>query len=316
MKAGSSIGNGWCQRLQTAVVVAAIPFMTISGCNATVVQRQPATAPPPVPASVAAEATIPPGAENLNSVAWIQTAVEFRGTALQAYALARLRAEQALADPTWSAAIEQLEAGGYESLPPAVILDVDETVLDNSPYQARLIADETPYTSASWSAWVREAIARPIPGALEFTRWAHESGITVVYVTNRQGDLEEATRENLLREGFPVAEGVDAVMTRGERPDWASDKGTRREEVARTHRVLLLIGDNFGDFLSGILVSTAARDELFAKHRELWGREWIILPNPQYGSWDGALIDYEYGIGHDAWMTRKRAALRTERDGS
>ena len=114
-----------------------------------------------------------------------------------------------------------------------MILDVDETVLDNSYYQARMIRDNTSYATATWDPWVMEAAATAIPGARAFTRYAEQKGVTVFYVTNRMANLEEATRRNLVSEGFPLHPTVDTVLTRGERPEWAaSAKGPRRSHVA------------------------------------------------------------------------------------
>jgi len=254
--------------------------------------------------------------ENLNATLWVQSSAEYIGAAEQAYLLARWMLDRALTDPTWTAALEQQAAGGYESLPPAVILDVDETVLDNSPYQARQILDGFEFTTATWHDWVREARATPVPGALAFTRYAAEQGVTVYYVTNRRAEVESATYDNLERLGFPMGGERDTLLTRDEQADWGSDKGTRRQVVAAEHRILLLVGDNFGDFASGIDVTVAQRAELAGQYSELWGRRWIVLPNPQYGSWDGALIDYQYGLDLGAKRARKAAALRPARQGA
>src|SRR5690606_35019318 len=129
--------------------------------------------------------------ENLHATLWTQTAAEYRAVALQTYAAARERLADALADPSWSAEVAQLRAGGFEALPPAVILDVDETVLDNAPYQARLIRDGGVYTPETWAAWVEEAAAAAVPGALAFTRAADSLGVAVIYLTNRRA-AEEA----------------------------------------------------------------------------------------------------------------------------
>lgn len=250
-----------------------------------------------------------PVSELLNATLWVQTSAEYTGAAEQAYLLARLMLDRALAEPDWTAALEQSAAGGYESLPPAVILDVDETVLDNSPYQARQILDRFEFETPSWHVWVREEKATPVPGALEFTRYAAERGVTVFYVTNRRAEVEEATRRNLERFGFPFVDGVDTLLTRDEREDWGSDKGSRRRVVGADYRILLLVGDNFGDFASGIDTTVERRAELAEQYADMWGSRWIVLPNPQYGSWDGALIDFQYGMAWDAKRARKAAAL-------
>src|ERR1051326_4687767 len=76
---------------------------------------------------------LPPN-DNLNATLWTQRSVEFKGNAMTVYALGKVRLDEALADKKWTAApVEQ--KGDYQNLPPAVVLDLDETVLDNSAYQ-------------------------------------------------------------------------------------------------------------------------------------------------------------------------------------
>lgn len=227
--------------------------------------------------------------ENLNATLWVQTAIEYEATALQAYRLAQLQLDTALADPTWTAAIEQ--QGDASRLPPAVVVDVDETVLDNSYYQARMIRDNTLYSSKTWDPWVMEGKATAIPGAREFAEYAVSKGVTVFYVTNRTANLEEATRANLEAEGFPVATSVDVVLTRGERPEWsASPKGPRRAHIAASYRILLLIGDDLGDFVVDPSGTPEQRETGTRPQEGWWGRRWIMLPNPTYGSWERAIL--------------------------
>ncbi|MFB6098564.1 MAG: HAD family acid phosphatase, partial [Salinibacter sp.] len=117
----------------------------------------------------------------LNSTLWTQTAVEYRGTARQAYVIAEVMMRRALDDSSWTASLQQAQAGAdtYRDKPPAVVLDVDETVLDNSAYEARLILDDETYDSESWQSWVREEKADAVPGALSFTRTAVKNGVQV-----------------------------------------------------------------------------------------------------------------------------------------
>jgi len=250
----------------------------------------------------------------LNSTLWTQTAVEYDGTARQAYTLAEIMMERALVDSTWTASVEQAEQGSenYRDKPPAVVLDVDETVLDNDPYQARLILDDEAYGSESWTSWVREEKAGAIPGALEFTQTAVRNGVQVIYLTNRDGEVEASTRDNLEALGFPVDDAPDAVLTQGERAGW-EPKSARREWVAERYRILLLIGDNFGDFASEVDTSLAARREKSRSFQEYWGTRWIVLPNPQYGSWEGALYNFNYGLSPVRLLEKKHEHLTPKR---
>ena len=242
--------------------------------------------------AAAAPASVPgaPAASNValpDSVVWFRTSVEYRATAAQAYRLASLMLDRALADRAWTAALEQ--TGDFASKPPAVILDVDETVLDNSESEERNIRAGTAYSEAQWADWCHERKAAPIPGALDFTRAAAAKGVAVFYVTNRDRALEQATRDNLAKYGFPLDAGRDTVLTRAERPEWtSSDKSSRRGVVARDFRILLLIGDDFGDFVAGARSTLAARRALEDANAAKWGVKWIVLPNPMYGSWKTA----------------------------
>lgn len=259
------------------------------------------------PARPAADGGSPSAHENLNAVLWVQTALEYEALALQAFRQAQDQLDAALADPSWTAAIEQ--QGDASKLPPAVILDVDETVLDNSYYQARMIRDNTTFASDTWDPWVEEARATAIPGAVEFTQYATKKGVTVFYVTNRTANLEAATRKNLAAEKFPLTDGVDTVLVRGERPEWnASAKGARRAFVARHYRILMLVGDDLGDFVVEAAGTPEERRLRSAPQAEWWGRRWIMVPNPTYGSWERAII----GSATDANAAR-RAGLKYDR---
>ena len=254
----------------------------------------------------------PSAHEGLNATLWVQTAAEYYGAAMQSYALAERMLEEGLADPGWSASLEQLSDGGFAERPPAVILDVDETVLDNSAFQARLIEDGGEYSTAIWNDWVREEKATPLPGALEFTLEAASRGVAVYYVTNRRAVVEEATRANLARYGFPLSEAEDRLLTRGEIDD-LGDKTARRRHVAERYRILLLIGDNLGDFASEVDVGVDERAAIATDHAAFWGRRWIVLPNPQYGSWEGALFGFDYALDPARRLALKRSMLETER---
>ena len=250
------------------------------------------------------------GIEGLNATLWTQHSAEYRATAEQAYRTAARMLDEGLADPSWSAAPEQGER--REGLPPAVILDVDETVLDNSPFQARLILEEREYNSEMWDAWVEEAAAPPVPGALEFTRYATRRGVKVFYVTNRNAHLENATEHNLRRLGFPLVEDSDVLLMRGERPEWGSDKSSRRAFVAENHRILLLGGDDLNDFIPVTRSSIEERDRLEAKYEGHWGIKWIMLPNPAYGSWERAPYGFDYNLSPAEKRERKRESLETK----
>jgi len=217
----------------------------------------------------------------VNCTLWIQDAAESRALAHQAYNTARTQLELALADPSWTAAPEQ--AGEFGELPPAIVLDVDETVLDNSYYEARLVNAGAEYESESWAAWCNEARATPVHGALEFCQYAAEKGVTVFYVTNRRAPLAEATRKNLAALGFPLSDARETVIPRTD----TSDKTPRRAALCAEYRILLLVGDSATDF-SGVFVEqpNERRNALAHEQASWWGTRWIVLPNPMYGDWE------------------------------
>lgn len=229
--------------------------------------------------------------ELLHAVLWMQRSAEYKAACLQAYHLAEMQLQAALTDKNWTAALEQY--GDYTNLPSAVIVDVDETVLDNSPYEARLIREVKNYSSESWEDWCNEARAEAVPGALEFCKSADEQGITVFYVTNRREKLRNVTRKNLEKLGFPLEENIETVLARLE----SSDKGSRRSIISEDYRILLLIGDNLGDFASGFTHAPMnTRDSLLTAYHDNFGKKWIVLPNPIYGDWEGALYNYNYNL--------------------
>jgi len=230
----------------------------------------------------------PPPDERLHSTLWVQTSAEYVISTRQVYEMATRELDAALADPGWTA-LDKGHTGA--ELRPAIIVDVDETVLDNSGHTGRMIRAREGFTVDSWRQWVGEAAAPPVPGAAEYLRAASERGITVFYVTNRHHVLEDATRRNLLADGLPVAQGEDVVLTREEREGWGRDKSTRRAFVDQSYRVLQVVGDDLADFVQ--LPKGAdeeQRQQLAMDNVGRWGTCWFLIPNPMYGSWEQALM--------------------------
>jgi acid phosphatase len=250
----------------------------------------------------------PPAHDLLNAVLWMQRSVEYKATALTAFALARIRLDQALADPNWTAAPRE-QTGTYQTLPPAVIVDVDETILDNSGYQAWMVLKDTTFSPKTWNAYVNTVTSLPIPGAVEFAQYADSRGVKVFYVSNRTAAEEPATRKNLEKFGFPMGGTVDTMLMARKQPDWGSAKGTRRAHVARSYRVLLNLGDNFGDFVDEYRGTEAERQRVMDEHKDRWGREWIMLPNAAYGSFESAPFRHDFKLSVGEQRKAKRAVL-------
>jgi acid phosphatase len=235
----------------------------------------------------------PPPNDMLLATLWTQRSIEFKGNALTVFALARIRLDEALADKKWTAApVEQ--KGDYQALPPAVILDIDETLLDNSRYQVWMLRNDKTFSTKTWNQFCAAQVSTAIPGALEFTKYADSKGVKVFYITNRGAETEKDTRENMAKLGFPMGGNVDTFLMQKEKPEWASAKGTRRAVVTKDYRVLLNIGDNFGDFDDRYRTGEAERQKAFDSDIAYWGRQWLVIANPTYGSFDTAPFGHDF----------------------
>jgi 5'-nucleotidase (lipoprotein e(P4) family) len=243
---------------------------------------------------LAADAAPTPQNDDLDATLWDQTSVEAKAASIGEYDLGRMRLDQALADKNWTAATEQ--TGDYQNLPPAVILDIDDTVLNTSAYQAWTVVNGTDYSGKTWDAYVAAEKDVPIAGAIPFLDYAASKGVTIFYVTNRDVKDKAPTEEEMKKLGFPRGDGkVDTFLFEHEQPDWSGAKGVRFAYLARNYRILLLFGDNMGDFTDDINGTVAQRDAVYQKDMAHWGHDWIAISNPTYGSWQSApfLSDYK-----------------------
>jgi len=308
------------RHLLTVLVVA----QTLAACvTAPIASRTPAPAvgasPPPAVSGVqgpgqATSATPgPPADDDLNAVLWTQRAVEHDLVCREIYRNAEDKLLAAIVDPTWDALSREERAGPVADLPPAVIVDIDETVLDNSPYQARLVMTGEEYDDYSWGEWCRKEEATALPGALEFARFAAEHGVTLFYLTNRAVDLGPATLDNLRKAGFPVPDdtvflGLGVVVKGCETV--GSDKGCRRRLVASRYRVLMQFGDQIGDFVDVSANTPDGREKAVAPYLTWIGERWWVLPNPSYGSWEPACFDNDWTLSREQRRKAKIDSLR------
>ena len=235
--------------------------------------------------------------ENLNAVLWMQQSMEYQiaSEGLYAHALHMLRAgiEKSRSDPSWSAAVEQ-RGGDYSALPPAVVMDLDETVLDNSPAQARgVVADEAEFDVKAWGEWVEKRSARRRARRHPF-RAAGAEGRERSSSSRTARRRKSRPRSRTSRRWDCRTDPSD-VLTLGETaPDgtrWVSDKTARRALLASTHRILLLVGDDLGDFISVAGRNLDARRAAAREFSAYWADRWVALPNPAYGSWERATFD-------------------------
>jgi acid phosphatase len=264
-----------------------------------------------------AESTVPAD-DNLNAVLWVQRSVEYRALSETVFRAATERLDAALAASDWDALVpgERSNAATMAGLPAAVVMDIDETVLDNSPYQARLVRDGLEYDDATWADWVAEEKATPVPGVLEFARAADARGITVIYLSNRDKALHAATLANLRAVGLPVKDdsvflGLGTVVEGCEQK--GSGKTCRRQLAGRGYRVLMQFGDQLGDFVEASANTPQAHAALHAQYRAWFGDRWWVLPNPTYGAWEPALFDNAWSQPRSVRRAAKRDALLTER---
>ncbi len=247
--------------------------------------------------------------ELLDSLLWVQTSAEYHVLSSTTYRQAGEALDRALRDRTWSAMPE--DTVDIANRPPAVILDLDETVLDNSAFEGRLVTQRATFSPSAWDDWVREADARAVPGALDFIAQAHSKGVAILFITNRHAGQESSTRLNLEKLGVALPNDVDTVLSEGEPPfNWPSDKSSRREYLAGRFRILLLIGDDLGDFVSGARDTPEQRVRLAREHSERWGTSWFLLPNPMYGSWERALVSPSLSDADRLNATRAWAGAR------
>lgn len=270
--------------------------LLLSGVVALSVLAMPALAADPVPQS-----------DLLNAELWMQRSIEYKANALSVYALGKIQLDKALADKSWTAATEQ--TGAYQELPPAVVLDLDETAMDNSAYQTGLVTSGTDFAPKSWDAWVKAEKATAVPGAVEFTQYAESKGVKVFYVSNRNADQEEPTRRNAQALGFPMGGNVDTFLMSKEQPDWGSAKSTRRAFIAKDYRIVLLFGDNYGDFSDAYNGGEADRLKAFDAAKEHFGRDWLMLANPGYGSFESAPYQHNFKLSADEKRAKKIGAL-------
>jgi len=229
-----------------------------------------------------------PRYEDLNAVLWMQRSVEYTGVTIETYRTAERTLDRAVRDKHWTAALEQ--TSGYEDLPPAVVLDLDETVLDNSAFEARLTASGRRYTEQAWGKWLTERRAGTVPGALRFLNMALAAGAAPVYITNRvcnSADPDDPTLGMLRKLRIPVS--PERLFCREKNGD-SFDKTARRSMVAHHYRIVMLFGDDITDFTwIAPEVRSDDRIKLLTNYESLLGERWFMFPNPMYGSWEQAI---------------------------
>ncbi len=222
-----------------------------------------------------------------------QRAAEYKALTLQAYNIAHQRLDAYLQQQS--------------DQPFAVVTDIDETILDNSPNAVHDALLGKTYSDTSWSAWTTREEADTVPGAPSFFKYAASRNVTVFYISNRSAAELAPTIANLKKYDFPYADAAHIFLK-----TTTSGKDERRALVTTNYNVLLYFGDNLGDY-KGVFdkQSLSRRDSLVHLYAADFGNRFIVLPNPVYGEWAGALFNYKYGDSMRIKADSMIKALRT-----
>ncbi len=231
------------------------------------------------------------GNQNTMAVAWYQTSAECKALYLQGYNIARRNLDQDLAQAS--------------AQPRAIILDIDETVLDNSPYQAYNALHDEQFPD-HWNDWVNAAKAKPVPGAKDFLNYANQNGVQIYYVSDRSTDQLKATKKNLANQGLPQATD-DHILLKGKND---KSKETRRQAIEKNNNVIMFFGDSLTDMNDPKSPSVKDRYQDVMENANQFGSKYIILPCPMYGGWEGALYGGNYNISN-AQKTKDRKSHLT-----
>ena len=213
--------------------------------------------------------------ENTMGSLWYQNAAEVDALYQQGYNVATNKLKELLKQPT--------------DKPYSIVLDIDETVLSNIPFQVKMIKDGTAFNPKLWDEWVQKAEATPVAGAKEFLQFADKNKVQIYYISDRTDAQVDATIKNLEAQGLPV-QGRDHLMFKKEGD---KSKEGRRQEVLKHTNLVMLFGDNLVDFAEFSTKSEADRDKMFEQLKAEFGDKFIIFPNPMYGSWESAVYKGE-----------------------
>ena len=227
--------------------------------------------------------------ENTMGSLWYQNAAEVDALYQQGYNVATNKLKELLKQPT--------------NKPYSIVLDIDETVLSNIPFQVKMIKDGTAFNPKLWDEWVQKAEAKPVAGAKEFLQFADKNKVQIYYISDRTDAQVDATIKNLEAQGLPV-QGRDHLMFKKEGD---KSKEGRRQEVLKHTNLVMLFGDNLVDFAEFSTKSEADRDKMFEQLKAEFGDKFIIFPNPMYGSWESAVYKGEKKDGKGQSEARMNA---------
>ena len=206
---------------------------------------------------------------------WMRTSAEYKALAYQGYNVAMNAVKIAVTDPS------------HQRKPLAIVLDADETVVDNTKLMGESIANGNGRFDAPW--WrqaVHQGKSQAMPGAVEFLNEVHKQGVEIFYVSNRYAPVNlDVTIQNFKELGFPSVDKDHVLLFEKD-----SDKQPRFDMIAKKYYVVVYMGDNAGDFPIGTKGKTLAeRNAIIDAHKEDFGTTFVVFPNPAYGSWVSSL---------------------------
>ncbi|WP_386692950.1 Lipoprotein E [Lonepinella sp. MS14434] len=203
---------------------------------------------------------------------WIQQSGEYQALAHQAFNLAKVAFDNA-----------KVTKGKKK----AVVVDLDETMVDNSAYAGWQIKNHKAFDSESWTRWVNARQTQAIAGAVEFNNYVNSHKGTMFYVSNRKDSNEKAgTIDDMNKLGFTGVNEQTLLLKKDK-----SNKSIRFAEIEQQgYEIVLYIGDNLNDFGDEPYhKSNEERRAFVQQNKEKFGKKFIVLPNPNYGDWEGGM---------------------------
>lgn len=222
---------------------------------------------------------------------WMQQSGEYQALAYQAFNTAKVAFDNASAP---------------KGKKKAVVVDLDETMVDNSAYAGWQVQHGKAFDGKDWTRWVNARQTQAVPGAVEFNNYVNTHGGTMFYVSNRKDDGEKvATVEDLKKLGFNGVTNQTLLLKKDK-----SSKSARFADIEKQgYDIVLYIGDNLNDFGDATYHKpNAERRQFVQANSQAFGKKFIVLPNPNYGDWEGGLAkDYFKGTPQDRVNIRLNA---------
>lgn len=131
----------------------------------------------------------------------------------------------------------------------AVVFDIDETALSNYEYTKKIGFG---YIYKLWNEWQLKGIAPAIKDTKRFYDYLISKNIRVIFISGRNADVGEATKKNLIEQGYTK---FDALILRSESEnkisaaEWKAAK--RKDLISKGYNIIACIGDQESDFAGG-----------------------------------------------------------------